>query len=409
MSPRSRRYGRNVRRLARILTDRSGWREAGRAEYAFATSGIIGQGGGLALRFVVSALAIVLLPIGVVSLFLPIGPSTPAATVAYLGGSIGGAVLGVWWLLRRRRSCRDAIVFVACADVLLLISALTMSGYGLVGTTMYFGMLAMLVAFLLGWRILLLHCLFSTAAVIAATVVTVHAHGIAFGELYPVVAPAATIAIALPLIVQFVVEAGRRGLGQVTLERDHDTLTGLYGRRGLDAEMRRRLRGDADGVCVVAVLDLDGFKAFNDAYGHQAGDRRLVETARCLQAGIPTAALARMGGDEFLIVGTGARRADVEAILGAVRALVVAQEGPPLIAASVGVAIVPVRDPRRLPEAIEIADTALYEAKADRSLRIVVRDPCGAVAPAQAPTDPDPRVSGVTAPQTEVRSAPPDR
>lgn len=235
-----------------------------------------------------------MLPLAAVS--LPIRPATAAATAWYLGAVSAGAVLGLWWLLRRRPTWRDALVFVACADLILLVGSLTQSGFAPIAATMYFGMLAVLVAFLLGWRILLLHCLFSAAAVVAATMVTMRAQQIGFREVYPVVAPAATIAIALPLIVQFVVEAGRRGIGQVTVERDHDTLTGLYGRRGLDAELRRLLRGDEYRISVVALLDLDGFKAFNDAHGHQAGDQQLVETAIRLRSGLPSAVLARMGG-----------------------------------------------------------------------------------------------------------------
>ncbi|KXO93283.1 GGDEF domain-containing protein [Tsukamurella tyrosinosolvens] len=380
MTPRQRSLGASLRRIVRALTDRVGWREAGRAEYAFATSGIIGQGGGLALRLVVSGLALMILPLAAVTLFLPIRPATPLATAGYLAAAAAGTTLGLWWLFRRRPSWRDAIVFVICADLVLLVGGLTQSGYGRIGATMFFGMLAMLVAFLLGWRILLLHCLFSAAVIVAATVMTMRIDGIGFSELYPVVAPAATIAIALPMVVQFVVEAGRRGLGQVTVERDHDTLTGLYGRRGLDTELRRRLRGDDYRVSAVAVLDLDGFKAFNDAHGHQAGDRRLVQTAQLLRTGVRSAVLARMGGDEFLVIGTGTSRAEVDAIVGDLRGLVAPSDGAPLIAGSVGVVLVPRLDPRLLPEAVALADAALYEAKADRSLRIVVRDPSGVVA-----------------------------
>ena len=65
-------------------------------------------------------------------------------------------------------------------------------------------------------------------------------------------------------------------------------------------------------MSAVAVLDLDGFKAFNDAHGHQAGDRRLVQTAQLLRTGVRSAVLARMGGDEFLVIGTGTSRAEVD-------------------------------------------------------------------------------------------------
>ncbi|MGC5025747.1 hypothetical protein ACLQ3K_13425 [Tsukamurella sp. DT100] len=80
------------------------------------------------------------------------------------------------------------------------------------------------------------------------------------------------------------------------------------------------------------------------------------------------------------MVAPGTCRGDVEAIVGALRGLVGAAGGPPPVAASVGVAIVPALDPRRMSEAIALADAALYEAKADRSLRVVVCDPNDAAA-----------------------------
>ncbi|MGH9249773.1 MAG: GGDEF domain-containing protein [Acidimicrobiales bacterium] len=87
------------------------------------------------------------------------------------------------------------------------------------------------------------------------------------------------------------------------LERqvDHDQLTGLPGRVLLRERLGALLR-NGHRVALIFV-DLDGFKRVNDAHGHAAGDRILVEAARRLQrtAG-PDAFVARYGGDEFAIV-----------------------------------------------------------------------------------------------------------
>ncbi|CAM3189567.1 putative diguanylate cyclase AdrA [Tsukamurella hominis] len=332
----------------------------------------------MALRLVVAALALLILPLGIVTLFLPIRPATPLAITAYILSGCAGTALGVWWLRLRRPSWGDALTFVVCADAVLVVGSLTQSGWGRIGATMFFGMVAMLIAFLLGWRILLVHCLFSLAVIAAATAMTMRVDDVGFGELYPIVAPAATIAFALPVVVQFAVEAGRRGLGKVTEERDRDTLTGLYGRRGADLALRRRLRDRSGHVAVVAVLDLDGFKEFNDAHGHLAGDEKLIETAHLLRSGVRgRPLLARMGGDEFLVVGTG--EADAAAVLvDDLHALVVSAAGPPRIAGSIGVTVTHGLDPALLSQAIAVADAALYEAKADRTRRIVVHDRRGA-------------------------------
>ena len=84
-----------------------------------------------------------------------------------------------------------------------------------------------------------------------------------------------------------------------------DDLTGLYNRRGFALLAERRLmesrRSGAPQALVFA--DIDDFKAVNDAYGHDAGDRALVLSARALTATFREADIvARIGGDEFAIV-----------------------------------------------------------------------------------------------------------
>jgi diguanylate cyclase (GGDEF)-like protein/PAS domain S-box-containing protein len=91
---------------------------------------------------------------------------------------------------------------------------------------------------------------------------------------------------------------------EVELERlaRHDPLTGLANRRlfdeRLDQEMADSIRHGRS--MAVAILDLDGFKAVNDQYGHPAGDRALREVSRRLQRVLRKGdLLARVGGEEF--------------------------------------------------------------------------------------------------------------
>ncbi|WP_298190659.1 bifunctional diguanylate cyclase/phosphodiesterase [Novosphingobium sp.] len=98
----------------------------------------------------------------------------------------------------------------------------------------------------------------------------------------------------------------------------HDAMTGLPNRTLLDERARaafERLPESREGLAVL-VIDLDGFKAINDKYGHHAGDIVLIETARRFDSVIAAcmggrrrgdehawrATLARVGGDEFVIV-----------------------------------------------------------------------------------------------------------
>lgn len=99
-----------------------------------------------------------------------------------------------------------------------------------------------------------------------------------------------------------------------------DSLTGLYNRRAILSEVRRLLAlARREGRYVlVGVIDLDGFKAVNDTYGHQSGDTFLQEVAAhlkdCLRA---SDVLGRTGGDEFVVMALGveAEQAQLQAAM----------------------------------------------------------------------------------------------
>jgi len=80
-----------------------------------------------------------------------------------------------------------------------------------------------------------------------------------------------------------------------------DFLTGLYNRRYAYQFMER----EANNSITIFYLDLDNFKSVNDMYGHQEGDRALTLTTEALQKFMPDSMIARIGGDEFLVVQIG--------------------------------------------------------------------------------------------------------
>jgi diguanylate cyclase (GGDEF)-like protein/PAS domain S-box-containing protein len=89
-------------------------------------------------------------------------------------------------------------------------------------------------------------------------------------------------------------------LVQAEQRAETDSLTSLLNRRGLQTRFARQSQSDR---CCVMTIDLDGFKAVNDTFGHAAGDHVLKATAERLHSAVRQMDfIARLGGDEFVIV-----------------------------------------------------------------------------------------------------------
>jgi diguanylate cyclase (GGDEF)-like protein len=139
-----------------------------------------------------------------------------------------------------------------------------------------------------------------------------------------------------------------------------DSLTGLLNRPGfaLAAARQRAMSARRGEPVVVAVIDLDDFKLINDGQGHAAGDRLLVELAALWTASLrPGDLLARVGGDEFVLMLPGAARDQTDAVLERI-----AQAHPAAWTAGA----VPCADDESLAAAIERADARLCAAKHSR-------------------------------------------
>ncbi|MEU5939242.1 EAL domain-containing protein [Micromonospora sp. NPDC047548] len=162
----------------------------------------------------------------------------------------------------------------------------------------------------------------------------------------------------------------------------HDPLTGLPNRTLFFETLGRcfDLAGPEQriGVCF---LDLDGFKAVNDSLGHDLGDRLLITIARRLADCVSGQGhlVARMGGDEFVILVDGGEGLDeavgvAELALAAVAAPVLIGDHQLAVSASVGVVECPAAE-TSASELMKAADTTLYWAKAEGRGRWAVYDP----------------------------------
>jgi diguanylate cyclase (GGDEF)-like protein len=176
------------------------------------------------------------------------------------------------------------------------------------------------------------------------------------------------------LRLEEVIRARTRGLEAANQQlrhlATHDALTGLPNRALLDDRLQQAIaHADRDlRSFALLVCDLDRFKLINDSLGHRAGDELLQEVASRLNAVVRTAdTVARIGGDEFVLIGTSIADAEDAAALAA-RVIDVLQ-APVRIAAidihtspSIGIAMYP-DDGTTIQALLAHADAAMYSAK----------------------------------------------
>lgn len=151
---------------------------------------------------------------------------------------------------------------------------------------------------------------------------------------------------------------------------NHDALTGLPSLRLARDRLRMAIEGARRESRLAALLfvDLDGFKAVNDGYGHEAGDRVLKDVAARLERSVrQTDTVARIGGDEFLMILPGLKTASEAEQLGdkAIAALsepVAWGETSLHVGASIGIALYP-RDGVDGRQLLRLADQAMYRVK----------------------------------------------
>jgi diguanylate cyclase (GGDEF)-like protein len=146
-------------------------------------------------------------------------------------------------------------------------------------------------------------------------------------------------------------------------EAETDALTGLANRRKLLADLEARI--EAEVPTMLILFDLDGFKAYNDAFGHPAGDALLRRLARKLAAATePVGQAYRMGGDEFCLLATGDPTYLAGLVATATKALEEEGEGF-RITCAYGAIVLP-EETTKLSEALRIADTRMYGNKDSR-------------------------------------------
>ena len=170
--------------------------------------------------------------------------------------------------------------------------------------------------------------------------------------------------------IRFDVTEKRQLLHTLQWRVGHDVLTGLPNRAYLSDLLNQALEFSRreDIALAVCMLDLDGFKAVNDGYGHASGDLLLVEVANRLKGILRVGdAVARLSGDEFVLILRHVQQpkelqAALQRVLKAIAAPYSIRDREVSVSASIGVTLFPL-DNEDADTLVRHADQALYVAK----------------------------------------------
>lgn len=166
---------------------------------------------------------------------------------------------------------------------------------------------------------------------------------------------------------------------QLYEQATHDTLTGLHNRHAFNEHLQRLFAQSRrlNASLAVVLIDIDYFKQVNDCWGHEAGDNVLQRVAAILRERVrrPMDMVARLGGEEFVLIYENVEKEDAWSLAELTR-LVVADHKMPHptqdhVSISVGVAVSGPNDSLSPKELLNLADHALYAAKRAGRNRVI--------------------------------------
>lgn len=189
----------------------------------------------------------------------------------------------------------------------------------------------------------------------------------------------AALVVSVPLLwVEYLLVRGMlEQSARLRKEADTDYLTNILSRRAFERKVKESLQHNSGAFLL---LDLDRFKALNDANGHEYGDKVLVHVGAGLFDIAPGALSGRLGGDEFAVFIPGCRQEDQVKYANMIRqsiseVTIVAPENSGVIRVTSSVGAVWADTCDNYEELYRAADAALYEAKAAGRNRLEIYDP----------------------------------
>lgn len=152
-----------------------------------------------------------------------------------------------------------------------------------------------------------------------------------------------------------------------------DQMTGLYNRRGFItlAEQQIKAANRAGRAMLLTFVDCDGLKGINDAFGHEEGDRALIDTADVLRRTFRGSdIIARLGGDEFAVLSIDAAEMAPQdfsdRLEGHIAEFNAGKFRPYTLSMSWGTAVYDPAAPRSLDDLLSSADGLMYARKKDK-------------------------------------------
>ena len=278
-----------------------------------------------------------------------------------------------------------AQVLVPLRNALVAVTVAGVAAGGQVEALMLLPLLVIGPFFVLGLR-------FRAALVAVALTLVVYAVATAaFGLALPLIARSCVLLLVVAAACGVVARTFERTARTSFLEShlitelaQRDALTGLMNRRVFDEHLDKLWEQGVAERCSIGIvlIDVDHFKAYNDRYGHQAGDTALRRVAETLQALVtrPADLLARYGGEEFAVLLYAVDGFEAETLADRMRLAVGGLRSSIGVRAtasspiSAGVALVEPSRNRHLRGALQLADEALYQAKVRGRNRVELLD-----------------------------------
>ena len=169
-----------------------------------------------------------------------------------------------------------------------------------------------------------------------------------------------------------VFEENKDLISQMSFKAHHDILTGIYNRNFFEQQVEIFLQGGVD-ICF-AFIDLDNFKYVNDNYGHEAGDKILIDFTKILKNFFKGADLiARYGGDEFMVAMIECEKTCVKEVLEKLIKKANEKFKKYNIGVSIGVSFFP-EESKKFSELIKIADKRMYKIKQSGKNAVCIDD-----------------------------------